>query len=182
MNQQILKASEYAAMAHTGQVRKFTGEPYIQHCYNVRDLVASVIDNQDAICAAVLHDTIEDTEICYQDIVDNFGDSVAGMVASLTTVDGRCSVAYNLMLKGIDADVQTVKLADILDNLSGAWDAEPEFLERWIPKKAAQLRVLTRGSHSLRVRAMAALGDAATALASKQEQLGIDLELEEMGL
>lgn len=77
-----------ASIAHLGQVRKYTGEPYITHCIEVARRVESVLrDDEDAICAAILHDTVEDGPITtnYPSVIrSNFGDTVAKYVWYLT--------------------------------------------------------------------------------------------------
>ena len=57
------EAKELAIQAHYGQVRRYTGEPYVNHPIAVADLIASITDDEDMIIAALLHDTVEDTEI-----------------------------------------------------------------------------------------------------------------------
>jgi len=63
-------AYRYAEEAHKGQVRKYTGEPYINHPVAVARIVAGVTDDCEMICAALLHDVIEDCGKTWQDLVD----------------------------------------------------------------------------------------------------------------
>ena len=58
----IEKAMKFATRAHEGQFRKGTQRPYIVHPVEVSEIVAEMTDDEDVICAAVLHDTIEDCE------------------------------------------------------------------------------------------------------------------------
>lgn len=81
----VERAKEFATKAHKGQVRKFTGEPYINHPYRVAKLVEKFNGcNTDLIVSAYLHDTIEDCDKVYSDIVDNFGEVIAAIVWELT--------------------------------------------------------------------------------------------------
>ena len=54
------KALEFATKAHHGQLRKGTKRPYIVHPIEVGDIVASITQDEEVICAAILHDTFED--------------------------------------------------------------------------------------------------------------------------
>lgn len=56
----INEAIEFAAKAHEGQLRKGTKKPYIVHPIEVSEIVSAMTDDEEVICAAVLHDTIED--------------------------------------------------------------------------------------------------------------------------
>ena len=56
----IDEAIEFATKAHAGQFRKGTKRPYIVHPVEVADIVATMTQDEEIICAAVLHDTIED--------------------------------------------------------------------------------------------------------------------------
>ncbi|MBW3551609.1 MAG: HD domain-containing protein [Proteobacteria bacterium] len=60
---EILRARNFAAHAHHGQTRKYTGEPYFNHCEDVAHLVEASGGDKTMIAAASLHDTIEDTDL-----------------------------------------------------------------------------------------------------------------------
>jgi (p)ppGpp synthase/HD superfamily hydrolase len=53
------KAAQFAKLAHKNQRRKYTDEPYSEHCRRVAEIVASVTDDFEMIAAAWLHDTVE---------------------------------------------------------------------------------------------------------------------------
>lgn len=72
----IRAAYECAAKAHEGQKRK-NGEPYIIHPVSVAEIVVEMGLDTDSICAALLHDCIEDTEFGYKEIENKFGTAVA---------------------------------------------------------------------------------------------------------
>ncbi|HET8685116.1 MAG TPA: HD domain-containing protein, partial [Methanosarcina sp.] len=81
-------AMEYAAEAHAAinQRRKYTDEPYIVHPAGVVELVRSVKHTEAMLCAAWLHDTVEDTGASLFEIRGIFGKEVAEMVEMLTDV------------------------------------------------------------------------------------------------
>ena len=84
--EQLAKA--YAERKHDSVVhrRKYTGEPYITHPAAVVELVRSVPHTEAMLCAAWLHDTVEDTPATLDDIRAVFGDEVAVLVEMLTDV------------------------------------------------------------------------------------------------
>ncbi len=83
--QKIVRAFEYAREAHTGQYRK-SGEEYISHPLAVAEIVASLKLDTDSVCAALLHDTVEDRpdKATLSDIKTQFGQDVAELVDGLT--------------------------------------------------------------------------------------------------
>ena len=82
----LARAYTFAAEKHTGQFRKGEArEPYINHPCDVAYNVARIRpDDVNLICAAVLHDTVEDTDAEYDDILEHFGKDVADLVAEVT--------------------------------------------------------------------------------------------------
>ena len=79
----ILKAYEVAEAAPRGQTRK-TGEPYIFHPVAVAQILANMRMDHDSIAAAILHDTIEDTPLSWDDIQVQFGPEIANLVEGVT--------------------------------------------------------------------------------------------------
>ncbi len=77
----IDQAIRFAALAHKGMVRKGNGQPYIFHPLEVLNLVSLMTLDDDVLCAAVLHDTVEDTDATIDDITREFGEHVARLVA-----------------------------------------------------------------------------------------------------
>ena len=83
----LTEAYQFAAAKHVGHRRKGEAEePYVNHLTEVADLVsrATAGADVDAIVAAVLHDTVEDTETTFEEIADQFGSRVAALVAEVT--------------------------------------------------------------------------------------------------
>ena len=102
----IEQAIQFAMEKHAGQVRKGKQKPYILHPLEAGAIVARYTGDEDVICAAILHDTIEDTGVTVEELTELFGETVAGLVAS---------VSEN-MKEGSWA-VQLVGLGDKLSNL-----------------------------------------------------------------
>lgn len=117
------RAASFAARAHRNQVRKDGLTPYVAHVYRVAMTVRDVFgcDDHVAICAALLHDTIEDTTVDYDDLHEGFGEDVARCVAALTKNAARPEPQrekeYDEGLAKADWRARLIKLADALDNL-----------------------------------------------------------------
>lgn len=159
----IAKATLFADQAHDGQVRKFTGLPYISHTMEVMQIVRGVSADDDILAAAVLHDVIEDCGITYTDLAAEFNERVAYLVYQVTNTadesDGnRDTRAYinRTILKDVSADAQTIKLADIISNVSGvdiALECDPVWTRLYLEEKRELLKVLNKGDRELRIRA-----------------------------
>ena len=123
----INKAYEFAKHYHEGQVRK-SGEPYIIHPLEVAYIVSTLELDDDAICAALLHDVVEDTEVTREMIVAEFGEEIANLVDGVTKLG---KIAHYLdkeeeqvenyrkffMAMAKDIRVLMIKLADRLHNM-----------------------------------------------------------------
>ncbi len=79
----IKKAYEYANSKHENQAR-LSGEPYIYHPLNVAYILAELELDEATICAALLHDVVEDTSVTHEDIVKDFNEEIAEMVEGVT--------------------------------------------------------------------------------------------------
>ncbi len=115
-------AIEFAAKAHEGQFRKGTRRPYIVHPIEVADIVSTMTKDEEVICAAVLHDTIEDCRGITQDVLKlRFGARVAEIVAQESEDKSRSweerKGATISRLKDADVEVQMIGLADKLSNM-----------------------------------------------------------------
>ena len=78
------KAIKFATDAHADQKRKLTNTPYILHPLEVASIVSTLCDDEDVLCAATLHDVVEDTNHTLEEIKNLFGDKVAYLVGSET--------------------------------------------------------------------------------------------------
>ena len=83
----LLQAASFAAQKHTGQTRKGDdAAPYINHPLEVANLLANLgkVEDYDVLIAAILHDTVEDTETTEEEIEEHFGETVASIVMEVT--------------------------------------------------------------------------------------------------
>jgi (p)ppGpp synthase/HD superfamily hydrolase len=119
----LARAYHFAALRHVGQRRKGeAAEPYINHLTEVADLVAQATGGDlDVVVAAVLHDSVEDTDTTPADIAAAFGERVAGLVAEVTD-DKSLEKATRKELQVEHAahasvGAKTIKLADKTSNL-----------------------------------------------------------------
>lgn len=78
------KAVVFAVNAHSGMTRKSTSLPYILHPMEAAVIVATMTEDREVLASAVLHDTVEDTKVTMEDILENFGPRVAYFVQSET--------------------------------------------------------------------------------------------------
>lgn len=123
----IKRAFEFAKNAHQG-IRRRSGEPYILHPIAVAKIVSQEIGlGSTSICAAFLHDVVEDTEYTVEDIEMNFGKKIASLVDGLTKISGgifgdkASAQAENfrklLLTMADDIRVILIKMADRLHNM-----------------------------------------------------------------
>jgi guanosine-3',5'-bis(diphosphate) 3'-pyrophosphohydrolase len=119
----LLDAVAFAARAHRHQLRKDAETPYASHVFRVCLVLRHVfgVADPEVLTAAVLHDTVEDTNTDFDDLSERFGPRVAGWVAALSK-DKRAEyeereAAYCRALAAADWQVQVCKCADLFDNL-----------------------------------------------------------------
>lgn len=86
------RAIVFAVRAHAGIERRGKGFPYIVHPMEAVEIVATITPDQELLAAAVLHDTVEDTDVTIEQIRAEFGDRVAALVAS-ESEDKGCGVS-----------------------------------------------------------------------------------------
>jgi (p)ppGpp synthase/HD superfamily hydrolase len=165
-NDDIERAIEFAKVAHGDQKRKYTGEPYWHHLQSVASIVATVPHTPEMIQAAWLHDVLEDTQVLYHTIIAEFGRVVTGYVLWLTDDEdvpgNRAERKRYAALRLFDAppEVQTIKLADLIDNSMSITKYDPSFARVYMAeKKRLVWKVLLEGDEALRQRAMAVIAD-----------------------
>lgn len=116
------EAISFAARAHRHQVRRDGKTPYIAHVTRVMMTVSQVFgcDDEEALAAAALHDTIEDTTTDYDDLAERFGKGVATIVAALTKnmalPEAPREQEYDARLSRADWRARLIKLGDVYDN------------------------------------------------------------------
>ena len=122
----IKKAYEYAKENHGDQCRK-SGEPYMIHPVNVAYILSELGMDDETLCAALLHDVVEDTPKTHEDLVKDFGESIAEMVAGVTKLGTLRYTSkeeeqvenYRKMFLAMGKDIRVIliKLADRLHNM-----------------------------------------------------------------
>jgi RelA/SpoT family (p)ppGpp synthetase len=145
----IYAAFNLAADAHKGVFRK-TGDPYITHPLEVARILADLHMDVDSICAALLHDVIEDTPYQYDDLAIQFGDTVADLVEGVTKLSSHnfqskheAGIAsFKKMMEAMVQDFRVViiKLADRLHNASTLGGMKPASRRR-IAKETLEIHV-----------------------------------------
>ncbi len=157
----IRKAYQMAAEAHKDQ-KRLSGEPYIMHPLSVALILASLGMDEASIVAAILHDTVEDTDMTKEDVAREFGDTVAELVEGVTKI-GRVQIqtknddgenvriqlptkeeqqAENIrkMLIAMSRDIRVIiiKLADRLHNMRTLM-FKPEQRRREIARETSEI-------------------------------------------
>lgn len=155
----INTAKYFAIAAHQaiGQKRKYTGEPYWHHPERVVEIISMVDHTPMMIAAAWLHDVVEDTDVCMDDIVEFFGQDIADIVDALTDTPTEEGGANRANRKGMDRarlaragyEAQTIKLADLIDNTSTITQHDPKFAKLYLKEKRDLLDVLKHGNSHL---------------------------------
>lgn len=151
----IRRARRFAKKAHAGQKRKYTGDPYFNHCEAVAMLVADRGGSSEMIAAAYLHDVVEDTEVELHDVMVEFGNPVGSYVHQLT--DQYTPEAYpgwnRAKRKEAEANryryisngAKIIKLCDLIDNTHSIVDHDPGYAVMYLQEKVAVLKALGYG-------------------------------------
>ena len=134
---------EFAKAAHEGQTRKFSGEPYINHPVRVALMAVEHGLSIDDVAAALLHDVLEDCDVCLAEIAMRFGQPVASKVWGLTNYEARNGgpddtmnraarkAADRIFLASQEPGTKSVKFCDGIDNM-GDWPRGDRFLDRML--------------------------------------------------
>ena len=115
------KAAQFAIEAHRGVERRGKGFPYIIHPMEAASIVANITNDPEMLAAAILHDTVEDTDVTIEQIEELFGPRVARLVHADTAKKGaswrgRREIQIE-RFRQADRDSQIVALGDKLSNL-----------------------------------------------------------------
>ena len=145
----INKSFDYAYKKHFG-VKRITGEDYINHPLNVAYILTDINADAECIAAALLHDTIEDTDSTLNDIKEKFGEEVASLVDGVTKINRlhfsnageQMAANQRKILVGLSEDVRVImiKLADRLHNMRTLYVMPPEKQKK---KSKETLEILT---------------------------------------
>jgi (p)ppGpp synthase/HD superfamily hydrolase len=147
------RSRQLAKAAHEsiGQMRKYGGQPYYLHLWAISELVAQKTSSEDVICAAALHDVLEDVapkrpEFGREWIRQEFGQKVLDLVIEVTNVytsvkfpdmsKKERKAAEAVRLAGISEDAKIIKRADLYHNATEMEFAPEEFRVRWLAEKA----------------------------------------------
>ena len=122
----IQKAYNYALEKHGTQLRK-SGEPYIIHPTNVAYTIAELGLDEQTICAALLHDVVEDTNVTFDELEKNFSPEVIEALKLLTHDKNVDYLEYVRKIKN-NPIARKVKLADLYHN------SDPTRMENPTPK------------------------------------------------
>ncbi len=128
----LLRALAFAAYKHRDPRRKDAGaSPYINHPIALADVLVNEagVTDVEVLCAALLHDTVEDTDTTHDELVGAFGERIASIVAEVTDDQAlpkaerkRLQVAH---APGLSAQAKLVKLADKICNLRDVAERPP---------------------------------------------------------
>ncbi len=129
----FIQAVAFAAHKHRDQRRKdAVASPYINHPIALADVLANEggVDDEEVLCAAVLHDTVEDTETSASELVDLFGETIASIVLEVT--DDKCLAKHERKQRQVDhaphisPKAKLVKLADKICNVRDILASAPK--------------------------------------------------------
>ena len=169
----VARAKIYAIEAHSriNHRRKYSLEPYDVHLKDVADIVSGVTDDEEIIAAAWLHDVVEDTPATFLNLEQEFGSSVAQLVAEVTDVsmpaNGNRATRKALdraHLANASWRGKTIKLADLIDNCRDISSHDPEFAKVYLIEMSGLLEVLSDGHPVLFAKAMELMHKSAEAL------------------
>jgi len=128
MDDILFDAIEVAVHAHRGQFRKGTKIPYVFHPLNVGRILHECGCSVLVVVAGILHDTLEDTPIAFEDIQTRFGEEVANLVSLLSEPDKTDTWEHRKehtlrSLESASEEVLLIALADKLDNIQSIYRA-----------------------------------------------------------
>jgi len=140
----IKTARDFSRHAHKDQKRKYTGEPYFNHCQEVADLVEQYgWHHHHNVAAAYLHDVVEDCSVSLGEIYNAFGKEVFERVFWLTDVSKGCdgnreirkSIDRMHILGSRSLAVYVIKCADLISNTQSIQQHDPDFAKIYLKEK-----------------------------------------------
>lgn len=157
----VEKAKAFATQKH-GEIdhrRKYTNEPYINHPAAVVEILKSSVFgvSDEMLAVAWLHDTVEDTNATYNEILDNFGMDVLIGIDWLTDKYTDKKTGNRAVRKMLECRrmiyapnwVKTIKIADLIDNSHSILQHDSDFAKLYLTEKRALLTSLLGGDSSL---------------------------------
>jgi guanosine-3',5'-bis(diphosphate) 3'-pyrophosphohydrolase len=187
----IRYVTEFADRAHGEQVRKYTGDRYIVHPVRVMEMVREFNDDITVLSAALLHDVLEDTPVTAAEMegslmeVMSAGEAqkVTRLVIELTDIFIKASYpALNRRtrkekeasrLSQVSSDAQTIKYADIIDNVTDIVRQDTDFARTYVHEAKKMLLVMDAGSHVLRQRAIKVVEESLKVILEKTGALNV---------
>ncbi|MDQ8004940.1 MAG: HD domain-containing protein [Pedobacter sp.] len=181
----LMKVAAFATNAHAGQQRKYVNEPYIEHPVRVMYMCMAQQQSLHVLCAALLHDVLEDTSIHEDELLAFLGElflpqeakDILSTVVELTDVYIKKAYphwnrkirkeAELERLKRISSGAQTIKYADILDNSEAIATQDPGFAAVLLKEYQHQVKVLNGGDSTLRQMATEKLEAALKTMSNK---------------
>jgi (p)ppGpp synthase/HD superfamily hydrolase len=150
----VKKALRFATIAHRGQKRKYIDMEYIKHPVETCNLLHEYTDGDikdEILCAALLHDVVEDTDYGLDDIGSEFNPEVVSLVYELTTIKkdqkkvGKKKYLLDKM-NNMSEDALTIKLADRLSNIGDlvAEEVPAEFVKKYVEETKFLMTQLKR--------------------------------------
>ncbi len=114
----INEATAFAAHKHIRQFRRNGLTPFVAHPVSVMNrLIRHGVRDREVLAAAVLHDTLEDTDTTFEELETKFGPRVAELVDELTREPGESKDDYMRLFEYTSPDACIIKLSDRIDNL-----------------------------------------------------------------
>lgn len=153
-NELVQKAYDFAKIAHEGQIRKFTGNPYIEHPVEVAEILSEYSDDPEVIAAGLLHDVVEDTDHTLDEIRELFGERVATLVENMTDIS-KPEDGNRVERRAIDRehssqsspDGKLIKLCDVFANTRDIMDTDKAFALMYVTEKLLLIKVLATESN-----------------------------------
>jgi (p)ppGpp synthase/HD superfamily hydrolase len=168
----LSKVRQFAARAHQGQKRKYTRDDYIVHPDRVMRICHSVTSDVSVLCAALLHDVLEDTKVTKSEIqafletviTSEEASRAVSLVMDLTDVYTRENYPNlnrhkrkeleRVRLSKTAAQSQTIKCADVLDNSREISEHDPDFAKVYLRECRSLLSCLEKGNEEVRHKAI----------------------------
>ncbi len=154
------EAMLFAREKHKYQIRKYTGNPYVDHLAEVAGIVMTVgwlymeVHPDVVMAVSWLHDVMEDQDISHKELDERFGRKVADGVLLLSDLEegnrAARKEASRKRLAQAPGWVQTIKYADLISNTSSIIQHDPKFAAVYLEEKRLLLDVMDKGHPLLR--------------------------------
>lgn len=168
------KVYDFVAEQHGTQVRKYSGEPYVEHCIEVAELVYKYVPSEFLWTTAMCHDLLEDTKCTFEMLSDyleqiGFSDMQSQiMILDVIALSDEFTVEHYpdwnrsirkkkeaIKIGGAGANVHTIKYADIISNTRSIVAYDSKFALTYLPEKVQLLHYMRKGDINLYIQACA---------------------------